>query len=581
MVAARGARGPHRGHVSLPVRARPRRLRLARAAPPTTSPRSQTAGSRSSRRGRPSTRIRRSRISSARSSRSPRRRRPQLDGAVRFFEGAGARGTLELVGEEVLALIRSGTPPEQIALVAPSLDGWRAPLETVLGALGVPYAVESRARLGVDAVRARAAAAPSLRVGSTAGAASCSRFSARRTRASPARPSISSKAGCAVARSVARARRGRGREASRGADPAARRAARPASRRRGVRALVRSMVRSAYGTEAPPAGETSRLDLRAYDAALRLLDELDGLAALGGEAAPEDVLGRARARRGAARRRPARPGGSRCSTCCARARAGSRSSSSSGSRRARCRAVSASRRSSTTTPPRARRAARAARSGQPRPLPLLYGLHARDASALSRPRGGDRRRRPARAEPVLGGGRRGLRPGRRRACDGAAPALGADVAARRCADRPRAAARARALVASDADAARAIAEANGWERRLARARTAFDRRDQADESRRARLAPRQDDVRCHRARAVRRLLVGVALRADRLAEDDRRRGRPDAARLGRPPARCTSSTRGCRRSSGTIASRRRTSSRPSASCAAASTTRCAAACGST
>ena len=47
----------------------------------------------------------------------------------------------------MLELIRGGTRPEQIALVAPSLDGWRAPLETVLGALGVPYAVESRVRL--------------------------------------------------------------------------------------------------------------------------------------------------------------------------------------------------------------------------------------------------------------------------------------------------------------------------------------------------------------------------------------------------------------------------------------------------
>ena len=50
------------------------------------------------------------------------------------------------------------------------------------------------------------------------------------------------------------------------------------------------MIRSAYGTEAPPAGETSRLDLRAYNSVLRLLDELDGFAALGGEAEPEDVL---------------------------------------------------------------------------------------------------------------------------------------------------------------------------------------------------------------------------------------------------------------------------------------------------
>src|SRR5580765_3572828 len=73
---------------------------------------------------------------------------PEIDGAVRFFEGAGPRGTLELIGEEILGLLRSGTPAEQIALVAPALDGWRAPLETVLGGLGVPCSFESRVRLG-------------------------------------------------------------------------------------------------------------------------------------------------------------------------------------------------------------------------------------------------------------------------------------------------------------------------------------------------------------------------------------------------------------------------------------------------
>jgi ATP-dependent helicase/DNAse subunit B len=37
------------------------------------------------------------------------------------------------------------------------------------------------------------------------------------------------------------------------------------------------MLRAAYGTEAPPAGEGSRLDLRAYGHALQLLTELNGL----------------------------------------------------------------------------------------------------------------------------------------------------------------------------------------------------------------------------------------------------------------------------------------------------------------
>src|SRR5581483_11660461 len=53
----------------------------------------------------------------------------------------------------------------------------------------------------------------------------------------------------------------------------------------GVQALIRAMLRSAYGTDAPPAGDTSRLDLRAYDAALRVLRELDGW-----EVSREDVL---------------------------------------------------------------------------------------------------------------------------------------------------------------------------------------------------------------------------------------------------------------------------------------------------
>jgi ATP-dependent helicase/DNAse subunit B len=49
--------------------------------------------------------------------------------------------------------------------------------------------------------------------------------------------------------------------------------------------LVRAMVRAAYGTEAPPAGETSRLDLRSYEAVLRLSHELESL-----EPSPEELV---------------------------------------------------------------------------------------------------------------------------------------------------------------------------------------------------------------------------------------------------------------------------------------------------
>ena len=76
---------------------------------------------------------------------------PALDGAIRFFEGAGARGSLELTAEEIRELVAAGTPPEEIALVVPSVERWRASLETVLGTLGIPFAIEGRVRLGQTA----------------------------------------------------------------------------------------------------------------------------------------------------------------------------------------------------------------------------------------------------------------------------------------------------------------------------------------------------------------------------------------------------------------------------------------------
>src|ERR671934_1101099 len=72
----------------------------------------------------------------------------ELDGSVRFLEGAGLRGTLELVADEILALLREGVRPEETAVVCPSLERWRAPLDTAFTTLGVPYALEGRLRLG-------------------------------------------------------------------------------------------------------------------------------------------------------------------------------------------------------------------------------------------------------------------------------------------------------------------------------------------------------------------------------------------------------------------------------------------------
>src|SRR5215208_1705145 len=76
---------------------------------------------------------------------------PPLEGAVRWLEGAGRRATAELVGEEILSLIRSGTAPEEILVVCPGLERRRGPLETAFGALGIPSALEGRLRLGQTA----------------------------------------------------------------------------------------------------------------------------------------------------------------------------------------------------------------------------------------------------------------------------------------------------------------------------------------------------------------------------------------------------------------------------------------------
>src|SRR5581483_8376822 len=72
---------------------------------------------------------------------------PSLDGAVRFFEGAGSRGTLELVAEEVLALARSGMALERVGLVVPGYERIRGALETVLGSFGIPYTIDGERKL--------------------------------------------------------------------------------------------------------------------------------------------------------------------------------------------------------------------------------------------------------------------------------------------------------------------------------------------------------------------------------------------------------------------------------------------------
>ncbi len=332
-----------------PIRAWTRRLRVAR--PDGDRSRGARGGKPrgAARRARPTTRIPRSRISSARSSTSRRRRRPSSDAAVRFFEGAGVRGTLELVGDELAAPHpRRDAARADRAGCAVARDVARAARDGArVARRAVCDRVAAAARL--DAARQRAAAAPSLRLGRRrpARAVRVPALAVLRPRALVGR--LRRGAPARSRNPHAGASRGGGCEAARGADSPARRAA--GGRRLRPRACARSSARWSArptGARRRRRGRRRALDLRSYGSVLELLDELDAFAALDGELRPEEVLGaleRADVRPPA----PAKPDGSRSSICCARARAGSKSCSSSASRRDPCRAASASRRSSTTT----------------------------------------------------------------------------------------------------------------------------------------------------------------------------------------------------------------------------------------
>jgi len=215
---------------------------------------------------------------------------PPIDGAVRFLEGAGARGTLELLADEVLALVRAGTPPERIGIVTPALERWREPLETVFGALGVPHAVETPLSFGRTALgrallallrfawlggergdlfaylRSPYSGIPRHRVDYVEG-----RLRGRAVRA-PERVESETEAlwGAPVA-ALATARGGEGPLAA-------------------VRDLASSMLAAAYGLEAPPTSEAARDDLRSHEVLGRVLGELETWSRLAGPLAREDVV---------------------------------------------------------------------------------------------------------------------------------------------------------------------------------------------------------------------------------------------------------------------------------------------------
>jgi ATP-dependent helicase/nuclease subunit B len=217
-------------------------------------------------------------------------RAPPIDGVVRFFEGAGSRGTLELVAEEMLALARGGMPPERIGLVVPGYDRVRGALETVFGSFGIPYAVDGELRL-TQTPLAHALVAL-LRFAWGGGSRSDlfrylrSPFSGLERRAVDfVEGRLRGRAVQVPERVVEEAERLRG-----GPLPVLEELRDATDSLAVVRELSERMLRNAYGVERPPADAQSRLDLRAYETLSRLFAELEGWRELSGELSREDVL---------------------------------------------------------------------------------------------------------------------------------------------------------------------------------------------------------------------------------------------------------------------------------------------------
>ncbi len=217
--------------------------------------------------------------------------RGPLDSSVRWLEGAGTRGTLELVAEGALAQIRAGTPPHEIAVVCPSVDAVRLALETAFAAVDVPVAFEGRASLGTTPY---GHALLSLLRFAWLGGERPQLFAHLRSPYSGlGRKEVDWIEGRLRGRGIVRGDRAAAvtTELRDGrALPPLDLALREGSPTGVVRELARAMLRNAHGTSAPPTGDRARLDLRAHDAVARTLDELDLLAAAGLEIGRGEVL---------------------------------------------------------------------------------------------------------------------------------------------------------------------------------------------------------------------------------------------------------------------------------------------------
>jgi ATP-dependent helicase/DNAse subunit B len=216
---------------------------------------------------------------------------PELDGSIRFFEGGGVRGTAELVGEEVLAQLRAGCPAEEIAIVCESVERWRVPLEAALGRMGIPLAVEQRLRLAQTPFGGALLAV--LRYAWLGGGRAELFAFLRSPFSGIARPSVDYVEGRLRGRAVrTRERVEEESERLRSAPvpflAALRVAATPVA---GLRELVRGMAAAAHGLHAPPVGDAPASDLRCVEATMRTLAELERFETLdGGPLAADEVV---------------------------------------------------------------------------------------------------------------------------------------------------------------------------------------------------------------------------------------------------------------------------------------------------
>jgi ATP-dependent helicase/DNAse subunit B len=229
---------------------------------------------------------------------------PPSEGAIRFLEGAGTRATLELVADEILQLLRGGTAPEEILVVCPALDRVRAPLEAAFGALGVPYALDGTLRLSRTVFGQ--ALLSLLRFAWLGGGRRDLFGFVRSPYSGLPRSHADFLEGRLRGRGIRSPERLESETVKLRGQPLVfldrlRAAPSPLA---AVRELAGSMLRAAYGLDAPPATETARLDLRAYQGVLTLLGELEGWLELGGELSVDEIasaLERAPVRAGPAR----------------------------------------------------------------------------------------------------------------------------------------------------------------------------------------------------------------------------------------------------------------------------------------